>query len=77
MPIDFSKQGMKRPGAVREWTSEEQIEFMKCSQDIIYFAENYVTIVNQEKGSNIRIAAHKARQRTLAQNPRAFNRLLG
>jgi len=53
MPIDYSKPGMKKPGAVYEWTSEEQIEFMRCAQDVIYFAEHYFYIVHPVSGRQL------------------------
>ena len=41
---------LKRSGVAIEWTPELIQEFIKCSEDPIYFAENYMKIVNVDKG---------------------------
>lgn len=64
MPLDYSKPGMKKPGAVHEWTPEEQIEFMRCAQDVVYFAENYVHIVHPVTGRQL-IKLHDYQKRML------------
>jgi len=51
MPINYTKQGMKRPNVVNQWTQEQVKEIMKCGMDIGYFAENYYTIVHPKRGA--------------------------
>lgn len=51
MPINYSKLGMKRPNVTNNWTSEQVQEIISCGRDIIYFAENYYTIVHPKRGS--------------------------
>jgi hypothetical protein len=41
---------LKRVGEPVEWTPERQAEYIKCSLDPIYFAENYMKIVNVDEG---------------------------
>jgi Terminase large subunit, T4likevirus-type, N-terminal/Terminase RNaseH-like domain len=41
---------LKKVGVKVEWTKETIEEYRKCSIDPIYFAENYVTIVNVDEG---------------------------
>lgn len=41
---------LKRSGVSIEYTPEQVEEYIKCSQDPIYFIENYVKIVNLDKG---------------------------
>jgi len=41
---------LKKSGVAIEWTPELIQEFVKCSDDPIYFAENYMKIVNVDKG---------------------------
>lgn len=54
MPINYENtKGLKRPNVQREWTPEEQIEFMKCAQSVEYFCENYYFIVHPIKGRMI------------------------
>lgn len=54
MPINYETVvGLKRPNQKREWTYEEQVEFMKCAQDVQYFCENHYYIVHPIKGRMI------------------------
>lgn len=41
---------LKKAGVKVEYTQEQLDEYIKCSKDPIYFAENYVTIVNVDVG---------------------------
>ena len=41
---------LKKAGVKLEYTQEQVDEYIKCSKDPIYFAENYVTIVNVDVG---------------------------
>lgn len=41
---------LKRVGEQIEWTPELMQEYMKCSQDPIYFAKTYIKIVHVDKG---------------------------
>ena len=41
---------LKRKGVNIEWDAEKLQEFMKCSSDPIYFAENYIQIVHVDRG---------------------------
>lgn len=38
---------LKKPGAKFEWTEELIKEYMKCKNDIIYFAEHYFKIISE------------------------------
>jgi hypothetical protein len=55
MPINFSQKGTKRPDQKMEYTPEMLQEYIKCSQDPIYFAENYYYIVSthNDKGKQL------------------------
>ena len=41
---------LKKSGVKVEYTQEQVDEYIKCAKDPIYFAENYVTIVNVDVG---------------------------
>lgn len=41
---------LKKGGTPIEWTPELLREYMKCAQDPIYFAENYIKIVHVDHG---------------------------
>jgi hypothetical protein len=41
---------LKRKGVNIEWDAEKLQEFMRCSADPIYFAENYIQIVHVDRG---------------------------
>lgn len=53
MPINFTAKGMKRPNQPVQFTPELQREFIRCSKDIFYFAENYYTVVEEKRGKHI------------------------
>lgn len=41
---------LKKAGVDVKYTQEQIDEYIKCSQDPVYFAENYITIVNVDQG---------------------------
>ena len=41
---------LKREGVVLKFTEYEVQEYLKCSQDPIYFIENYMTVVHVDRG---------------------------
>ena len=51
----FNLKGTKRPNQKTEYTSEMLQEYIKCSHDPIYFAENYyyVNSTHNNKGKQI------------------------
>ena len=53
MPIAYDDRYVLRPGHQVEFTREMVMELQKCAIDIIYFAENYFTIVHPTKGKMI------------------------
>jgi hypothetical protein len=46
----FGNPNLKRVGEAIEWTQERIEEYMKCSQDPIYFIETYMKIINVDHG---------------------------
>jgi hypothetical protein len=46
----FGNPNLKRVGEPIEWTAERLEEYLKCSQDPIYFTETYMKIVNVDHG---------------------------
>ena len=48
--VYLGNQNLKAAGVAIPWTAETFSEFTKCSQDPIYFCENYVKIVSVDKG---------------------------
>lgn len=42
---------LRPAGATIEYTSEMILEYIKCSQDPIYFITNYVTVVHPDRGA--------------------------
>jgi hypothetical protein len=42
---------LKKSGTPIEWTPELMQEWFRCSQDPLYFARNYIKIINVDKGS--------------------------
>jgi hypothetical protein len=60
MPIDdiqlkqsdayLSNPNLKRANTTIQWTEEQIIEFMKCKDDPVYFAKNYIKIVSLDDG---------------------------
>jgi hypothetical protein len=55
MPINFNQKGTKRPDQKVEYTPEMLQEYIKCSQDPVYFAENYYYLVSthNDKGKQL------------------------
>lgn len=41
---------LKRSNQNIEWTSELITEYLKCSEDVVYFTEKYMKIINVDKG---------------------------
>lgn len=41
----------KRPGDIHEYSSEEFLEMMKCTEDVVYFMENYIKVQHPTKGA--------------------------
>ena len=41
---------LKKAGVKVEYTQEQVDEYIKCSKDPVYFAENYIKIVNVDEG---------------------------
>ena len=51
MPVGYlGNTYLKRANEVHEFTPEQIKEYMKCAEDPIYFAENYIKIVHVDKG---------------------------
>lgn len=46
----LGNQNLKRSGVRINWTPELIQEWIKCSQDVIYFVRNYMKIVNVDSG---------------------------
>ncbi len=41
---------VKRDGIQQEWTQHEVVEYARCMQDPVYFAQHYVKIISLDKG---------------------------
>ena len=41
---------LKRTSQNIEWTPELVAEYVKCSQDVVYFTETYMKIISIDKG---------------------------
>lgn len=41
---------LKRIGVVIEWIEERISEYVKCVEDLVYFIENYMRIINVDDG---------------------------
>jgi hypothetical protein len=46
----LSNPNLKRANTTIEWTEEQIIEFMRCKEDPVYFAKNYIKIVSLDEG---------------------------
>lgn len=46
----MANPNLKRAGVKIEWTPEQIKEYVKCSEDPVYFALNYIRIVNVDQG---------------------------
>ena len=53
-----------RPGAKFEWKPEMIRGIKKCSKNLLYFAENYYTIVNLDRGRG-KIKLYKCQRKVL------------
>jgi hypothetical protein len=53
---------LKRANTQIEFTEEQIIEFLKCKEDPVYFAKNYIKIVSLDHGLarrvNLRLVFH-------------------
>ena len=43
---------LKKANTAVEFTEEQIIEFVKCKEDPVYFANNYIKIVSLDEGLN-------------------------
>lgn len=56
MPIKYPENGLiKRPNKKMNFTPEQIQEIVKCSKDVIYFAEKYFTITTPEGTEKIKL----------------------
>jgi len=46
----LSNPNLKRANTAIQWTEEQVIEFLKCKEDPVYFARNYIKIVSLDHG---------------------------
>jgi hypothetical protein len=46
----LSNPNLKRANTTIQWTQEQIIEFLKCKDDPVYFAKNYIKIVSLDHG---------------------------
>lgn len=46
----LGNQNLKRSNVKHAWTQEQVQEWMKCAKDPVYFIEEYIKIVNVDKG---------------------------
>ena len=46
----LSNPNLKRANTTIQWTQEQIIEFLKCKEDPVYFARNYIKIVSLDHG---------------------------
>jgi hypothetical protein len=59
----MGNQNLPVPTAQFEYTTEQAAGLAKCAENIIYFAENYFTIVSEKGKHNIEL--YKAQKRVL------------
>ena len=54
MPVDndvyLGNPNLKKANTQIEYTEEQIIEFLKCKEDPVYFANNYMKIVSLDEG---------------------------
>lgn len=53
MPIKHDDERVIKPNIIRNLTSEQLVEIIKCKRDVKYFANNYYKVVSNEKGEHI------------------------
>jgi len=46
----LGNQHLKKPDVAIEWTAEMVQEYMKCADDPVYFAKNFIKIVHVDHG---------------------------
>ena len=48
--VYLGNPNLKRVNTAIEWTEERVLEFLKCKEDPVYFAKNYIKIVSLDHG---------------------------
>ena len=48
--IYLGNPNLKKTNTAMEFTQEQILEFMKCKEDPVYFAKNYIQIVTLDYG---------------------------
>ena len=48
--VYLGNPNLKRANTPHEFTEEQVIEFIKCKNDPVYFAKNYIKIVSLDEG---------------------------
>ena len=48
--VYLGNPNLKRANTAIEWTEERVLEFLKCKEDPVYFAKNYIKIVSLDHG---------------------------
>ena len=48
--IYLGNPNLKRANVAQNFTSEQVEEFVKCSQDPVYFIKNYIQIISLDRG---------------------------
>lgn len=49
----LGNQQLKRAGVQVEWTPDSMAEFLKCAEDPVYFAENYMYIIDADGDKHV------------------------
>jgi hypothetical protein len=44
----LGRRGIKRDGVLQKYTEHELNEYLRCSKDFSYFAENYIKILTTD-----------------------------
>lgn len=70
MPFYENDPSLKKGKTVFQWTNEERDEFKKCANDIIYFANNYCTVMTDEGHQTIQLRDYQERFLREMQNNR-------
>ena len=48
--VYLGNPNLKKANTAIEFTQEQILEFMKCKEDPVYFAKNYIKIVSLDEG---------------------------
>ena len=48
--VYLGNPNLKRANTAHEFTEQQVIEFLKCKEDPVYFARNYIQIVSLDEG---------------------------